>query len=663
MKRFSYTCILALILLFSFSKSSAQSSIIGNPIKIGSIEVAQYDFPNRMKWDDANRTCLNLGEGWRLPTKDELNTLYKNKNQIGNLQDPYLAYWSSTEINNNIAWYGVMKDGFTRSTEKFYESGVRAVRTVGDIELRAEANLITNSTIINDIEVQKLDLPNRMSWDEAKSISSSLGHRWRLPNRDELKILYQNKEKIGGFKLNSDQYYWGTNDDSYYGSNLYLWAQCMQDGGTIYGNANWYLNVRAVRSIIKYDENDAGKEIRKATIPFPRGGKYVGEVKNGAMDGNGTLTYSKNEEYVGEWKDDKRNGKGTMSVVGGWKYDGDWKDDSFDGKGTYTFSKGGEYVGEFKNNNFNGQGTMSYSDGTKYVGEWKDDKRNGQGTLTYLDGKKYFGEFRDGIINGKGTMTYSDGAKYVGEFKDDKQNGQGTYTFNDGRIQKGIFENDFYVGEKKVVVAQNIQVNNITESSDCNDIVSAYELAVRKNITALRKIRNNSFVSQNELINLDNDIRKWQEIVMKKCAYDPRYANRVLNILEQLQLGYNSTFPSIKENSGSNASDNRKKSVNSSTSNSNSNQSSNSIKSGGTNNQATKTMKKEVDLSYEVLSQVVSCKFCSSSVTVKMNVPRSDEFKKSFNQIGGITSSMCGKCHKTSSFTYEMKAGKFVKIN
>ena len=130
MKRFSNTCILALILLFSFSKTNAQSGIIGNPIKIGNIEVAQYDFPNRMKWDDANRTCLNLGEGWRLPTKDELNTLYNNKNQIGNLQDPYLAYWSSTEINNNIAWYGVMKDGFTRSTEKFYESGVRAVRTV-----------------------------------------------------------------------------------------------------------------------------------------------------------------------------------------------------------------------------------------------------------------------------------------------------------------------------------------------------------------------------------------------------------------------------------------------------------------------------------------------------------------------------------------------------
>ena len=139
MKTVFYSCLSALILCFFFIRTCAQSNVIGTPIKIGNIEVAQHDFPYRMKWNDANQTCLNLGEGWRLPTKDELNILYINKNQIGNLQDPYLAYWSSTEFDNNIAWYGVMKDGFTRSTEKFYESGVRAVR-----------NLKTNTTQLNE---------------------------------------------------------------------------------------------------------------------------------------------------------------------------------------------------------------------------------------------------------------------------------------------------------------------------------------------------------------------------------------------------------------------------------------------------------------------------------------------------------------------------------
>jgi len=132
MQRVDCACLLALILFFSISNTIAQSSVIGNPIKIGNIEVAQYDFSNRMKWGDAINICSKLGNGWRLPTKEELDLLFKNKHLIGNFKDPYLAYWSSSEVDNNIAWYEVMKDGFSRSTEKFYESGVRAVRNSSD---------------------------------------------------------------------------------------------------------------------------------------------------------------------------------------------------------------------------------------------------------------------------------------------------------------------------------------------------------------------------------------------------------------------------------------------------------------------------------------------------------------------------------------------------
>lgn len=349
MKRIFYSSLFALMILFSYSKTIAQSSVIGNPIKIGNLLVAQYDFPKKMNWEDATKSCSSLGDGWRLPTKSELNILYKNLGKIGNVAND--GYWTSTENGNERAWR------------------------------------------------------------------------------------------------------------------------------------------------------------------------------------------------------------------------------------QYLFEEGYSY----------------------------DDVKYGSGY-----------------------------ARAVGDYG----------------VVKVVLSNSF-----------NSSSYNITESSDCSDIVNAYELAVRKNITALRKIRKNSFVSQNELISLDNDIRKWQDIVMKKCAFDLKYANRVVNIMEQLQLGYNSTFPSIKENSVSNTYSSNKRTSNSSSSSSNSKQSLNSTRNSEANNQATKNEKKSVDLSYEVLSQIVACKFCSSSVTVKMNVPRSDEFKKSFNQIGGITSSMCNKCHKTSSFTYEMKAGKFTKIN
>jgi len=101
--------------------------IIGNPIKIENLEVAQYDFPKTMNWLDAKAACAKLGKGWRLPTKDELNVMYKYKDKIGGFADYY--YWSSTESNNYDAWsqgfnFGLQNYGSYKGTRY----NVRAVR-------------------------------------------------------------------------------------------------------------------------------------------------------------------------------------------------------------------------------------------------------------------------------------------------------------------------------------------------------------------------------------------------------------------------------------------------------------------------------------------------------------------------------------------------------
>ena len=62
---------------------SPNNKIIGIPIKIGSLEIAQSDFPNEMNWQSAKNACSNLGKGWRLPNNDELNLLFQNKDNIG----------------------------------------------------------------------------------------------------------------------------------------------------------------------------------------------------------------------------------------------------------------------------------------------------------------------------------------------------------------------------------------------------------------------------------------------------------------------------------------------------------------------------------------------------------------------------------------------------
>ena len=115
--------------LFMCSMVIGQSSkIIGTPIKIGKLEVAQNDFPKDMNWNDAVKACADLGSGWRLPTKDELYLMYLNKDKIG-VYD-INAYWSSTEGNKSLEmWEQYFSDGEQRSAGTFWKNHVRGVRS------------------------------------------------------------------------------------------------------------------------------------------------------------------------------------------------------------------------------------------------------------------------------------------------------------------------------------------------------------------------------------------------------------------------------------------------------------------------------------------------------------------------------------------------------
>jgi hypothetical protein len=103
-------------------------NVIGKPIKIGNIEIAQYDFPKCMNWDDAKTECVKLGAGWRLPTNDELNILYQNKDKIGGFAIKY--YWSSTQAVTSIMWSQIFNNGGQYGYNKSFTFYVRAVRSL-----------------------------------------------------------------------------------------------------------------------------------------------------------------------------------------------------------------------------------------------------------------------------------------------------------------------------------------------------------------------------------------------------------------------------------------------------------------------------------------------------------------------------------------------------
>ena len=114
--------------LFVCSMVIGQSSkIIGKPYKLTKFEVAQNDFP-MMNWDDAKKACANLGSGWRLPTKDELNFMYENKNEIGGFRSGDY-YWSSSMSDGDHGWIQLFRDGYQDELSLRFKEFVRAIRT------------------------------------------------------------------------------------------------------------------------------------------------------------------------------------------------------------------------------------------------------------------------------------------------------------------------------------------------------------------------------------------------------------------------------------------------------------------------------------------------------------------------------------------------------
>ncbi len=110
--------------------AQTQTPIVGIPIQLGSIEVAQNDFPTTMDWKTAKKACTKLGKGWRLPTSRELESMYENRIKIGGFSEQ--TYWSSNQASFSKTGHIIVT--FDEGS-KWWSEGenawtVRAVRTL-----------------------------------------------------------------------------------------------------------------------------------------------------------------------------------------------------------------------------------------------------------------------------------------------------------------------------------------------------------------------------------------------------------------------------------------------------------------------------------------------------------------------------------------------------
>lgn len=86
----------------------------------------------KRNWTNAKIACealdINGYSDWHLPTKEELQYLYKNLHQVGIADFERRQYWSSTAYGNYKAWGQDFYGGDQFGNFKSYPGSVRAVR-------------------------------------------------------------------------------------------------------------------------------------------------------------------------------------------------------------------------------------------------------------------------------------------------------------------------------------------------------------------------------------------------------------------------------------------------------------------------------------------------------------------------------------------------------
>ncbi len=102
---------------------------------------------------------------------------------------------------------------------------------------------------------------------------------------------------------------------------------------------------------------------------------------------NGFEVYTTPQREKREVKSYTAGSQREISYDDGSKYVGDIVNGKMHGQGTYTWPSGAKYTGEWSNNMKHGQGTYIWPSGDKYVGAWENDRASG-GWLYKTDGSK-----------------------------------------------------------------------------------------------------------------------------------------------------------------------------------------------------------------------------------------------------------------------------------
>ena len=98
-----------------------------------------------------------------------------------------------------------------------------------------------DATGSHGLEAQATDEDSALDWQAANYAANSYGNGWRLPTKEELHLLYQQKHIVAGF---ADDFYWTSTQVG----EASAWQQNLGGGGQVYYSTSDKCLVRAVRA-------------------------------------------------------------------------------------------------------------------------------------------------------------------------------------------------------------------------------------------------------------------------------------------------------------------------------------------------------------------------------------------------------------------------------
>lgn len=184
--------------------------------------------------------------------------------------------------------------------------------------------------------------------------------------------------------------------------------------------------------------------------------RYVGDLKDGKMHGEGKLYMDDHLWYEGDFELGEISGYGTFYFRGTPIYTGDIIRRVAEGKGMFYRLDGNKFFGgDLVNGVLHGNGVSyfvkSYGENVvQYEGSYENGLRNGHGKLYSSSNNLWYeGGWKDGQFHGNG-KSYSDGiVVYDGHWDNHIKTGFGKeYYLSDGLLKyEGYYDNDLYHGQ------------------------------------------------------------------------------------------------------------------------------------------------------------------------------------------------------------------------